>query len=743
MIRHELYKIISNKKAVFLAVLVLVLNMVLQFYVEQNKNEYTAGSYKALWEELEAQAEAEESWDRVVLHLSERIEVFSETPRAERESLVIYTDSFLAENALFEDVYEEISFQADYPGYLAGVESSADAFMSISLFGKVDGYSYADILKMKNEYAGMERKELIPEQSAGMELAASTGVTDLLALVLILFVAVMLWLKEKEQNMMLLIRTTYNGRIKLAASKLAVLVFTCVFAGVGLYGGNALAGAVMYGLGDLTRPLATVYDYGHTLWEISAGGFLVLNVVFKIIAYIWVALLMSAVCCKSGGPAAAFGGMVLLGAVGCVMYYNISPVSVWKSFKYLNTFGVLKTEFIFLDYRGLNIFGNPVDYRVCMAVMLPAGLVLFMVLTVVFFIDYVIKGKRRAGYAVVQKIKTVFISLRRRTERHTALLLHELHRIFMCHKGIIVLAVLVFFIADDAKPYEVSYLSMEDYCEHVYLEELQGPVTDEKLEYIESEEKRVKSPSGKYERAQKEALVLVKRRLSYIEKNEGACFVYEEPHNRLVADYGHTPDLLRAVTALIPVVLIMPYFFAPDLQNGVNRITDVTLRGKRKLKTMRYVTGVVFALAIAAVAHLSYFVQIMVSYGVDAEVFSYPVNSIPHLAEFGSTINLGTYYLITYAIKILAAVAGAFLVYGLSKLLKSQTYAMLAGFLLLVVPFLVAMYDQRIMYAAYPFSAALGNLFVQEKAAAVTCAVTIVLVTAVMWAVLHRKVRKS
>ncbi len=739
MIRHELYKIISNRTVVFLTVMVLVLNVLLQLYVEQDDNGYTADSYKTLWEELLVEAEDEGSWENVVSGLSERLSVFTEGTRDERIAAITYTDSIIAEEALLSKVYAEISFQADYPGYLAGVDAAADYYKTIALFGNVDGYAYRNILKMKELYAEIERIDLVPEPSAGIELAASTGVTDILALVIILFVAVMLWLKEREQNMMVLIRTTYNGRLKLAASKLMALVFVCVFLGIGLYGGNALAGAFMYGLGDLGRPLATVYDYGHTLWEVSAGAFLVLNVIFKIIAYIWIALLISAICCKFTGSAPAFGVIVLFGAAGCLMYYEISPLSIWKTFKYLNPFAVLKTELFFMDYMDLNFLENPVDYRVCTSVMMAMGFVLFTWLIVIFFTDYVLKGRKRAGLAVLRKLAAVFVGMRRIIEKHTVLLWHELHRIFICHKAVIVIAVLVFFVVHDARTYEINYMSLENYYEHMYLNELEGPVTDEKLAYIEAEEERVKSLSGEHARAQRDALRLIRSRLSYIERNEGAYLVYEAPHERLTARYGSSTDLLRAVTALIPMILVMPYFFAPDLQTGVCKVTDVTLRGKKKLKTMRYIVGTLLTLAIALVAHLSYFVQIIASFGVDMEVFSYPVNSIPHLAKFGSEMNLGTYYMITYTLKILATVAGAFLVYGLSKLLKSQAYATLAGFIVLVVPFLVAMYDYRIIYATYPFSAALGNLFVQEKAAMAACVATVVAMTAMLWAVNRRR----
>ncbi len=740
MIKHELYKIISSKTVILLVTVVFVINIILLCYTEQEQRGYSAEAYKVLWEEAQALADSEGSWNSVIEWLSEKLEVFSVGRYTDWLAGLTYTGDISAEKALLSDVYEEIDFMSDYPGYLAGIDEAAETYKTISLFGKVDGYAYANIMMMTEAYANIERKELTPTPSAGMEMAASTGVTDILALIVILMVAVMLWIKEREQGMMLLIRTTSGGRLRLATAKIAVLVVVCIFLGIGLYGGNALAGAIMYGLGDLSRPLANVNDYGHTLWEISAGGFLILNALFKVIAYIWIALFMSAICCKLTSSVAAFGGIVAFGAVGCLMYYKIPYLSLWAALKYLNPFGVLKTELLFRDYRSLNFFDNPVDYRMCMAVLLSLGMILFIVLTIKFFTDYVLKGRRRASVAIIRRLERVYISIRRRLEVHTSLFFHEIHRIFVHYMGIIVLGVLVFIVADDAAPYTVKYTSLNSYCEYLYFEELQGPVTQEKLEYIAAEEERVTSSSDDYDKAQKQALRSIRSRLSYIESHDGAYLVYEVPHNRLMASHGSGTDLMRAVMALIPIVLIMPCFFAPDLQSGVNRITDVTLRGK-KLGRMRYIIGIVLAVLIAVLVHLAYFAQVMVSYGVDAEVFSYPINSIPQLAVFGNNITIGMYYIIIYTIKTMAVVAGAFLIYGLSRLIKSQAYTTLASLMILVVPFLVAMYDRKIIYAAYPFSAALGNLFVQEKSAGIVCVVMVLVVSATVRIINHIKIK--
>ena len=735
MLKHELYKIISTKAIVFLTALVLIINVLLLWQMEKDKTTYTADEYMTEWAAIIAEAEVS-GWEAVLAGFADKLAAFDETGLNAQERYALRNSESYHMKSLYTDIQTELEFLTDYKGYLDGIDKAAERYEKIALFGRTDGYAYRDIMKMRTLYADIERIELVPAPSAGVEMAATSGITDILALVVLLCIAVTVWLKEREQNMMLLLRTTYRGRVSLAASKLAVMVISCMFLGVGLYGGNALAASLMYGgLGDLTRPLASVYDYGHTLWEISVGEFLVLNALFKITAYIWVSLLISAVCCKLTSSVAAFGGIVLFGAADCLMYYKIPYLSTMVAFKYLNPFAVLKTELLFADYNGLNFFEYPVDYRVCMAVLLPVGIILFTVLAVKFFTDYIIKGAKRKKWIfarAVSGVRSLVVRLRRKLEKHTALLGHELYRVLVCYGAGLVLVVLVVFVIHDSKPYEVKYSSLEYYCEHMYLNELKGPVTDEKLAYIEAEQERVRKLSDEYSRAQMKALMMIRSRVSYAQRNEGACLIYDAPHNRLTAAYGNNADFMRMVVCMVPLTLIMPCFFAPDLQTGVCKVTDVTRRGKRGLKCMRYITGTVLAVLTALVANIPYFVQVMISYEVDTEVLSYPINSLQHLSGLGNVMSIGMYYVIIYALRVIFTVLGAFFIYGLSRLLKSQAYTTLAGFMVLVVPVLAVMYDIRLEPVMLPYSMALGNMFMQDKTAAVWCMAAVVLVSAAM-----------
>ena len=745
MIRHELYKLITTKGVAVMLVAVFVINVALLWWFEKDKTSYKAYEYTALWEELDAIAE-QSGWTKAVEELENRLSELDTTGLKKEEIQAIRSRADYYKKELYEEVLEEISFQQDYIGYLESVDKKVKQYSAMTIFGNADSFVYRDLMKMQKAYAGIERIELTPAPSSGVEMAASSGVTDILALVVLLFIAVTVWLKEKEQNIMLLLRTAYRGRLSLAGSKLALVVMACVFVGVGLYGCNIIVAMAMFGLGDLNRPLASVCDYGHTLWEITAGEFLLLNMFFKIMAYIWVMLLISVVCCRLSRTITAFGGIVAAGAVSCLMYYKISPFSKYMALKYLNPFALLKTELLLKEYNSLKFFEYPVDYRLCIAVLLIFGIIVFALLVLKLFTAYVIRGVGRIKsmlIRIVGGIGRIFVWLRRITERHTILCGHELYRIFICHGAMLALIVFALFIANDSKTYSIAYSGLSNYYRDMYIDILEGPLTDEKLAYIEEEEEYAKTVSGDEGKAQQTALTDIRDKVSYIEENEGACFVNEDPHKIIMSVYHNRRDILHALLCMLAVALVMPCFFAPDLQTGMYKLTEITRYGRRRLSCMRYMMGTVLAIIVALTVHMLYFRQVIVAYDVDSEVFSYPINSIENFKELGSTMSIGTYYIIIYVLKVIFTVCGAFLIYGLSRLIKSQAFTTLAGFVVLAGPMVAALYDGRLEIIMYPFSAALGNLFVKDVAAAVTCMVTVVIVAVVLRVVFKKRAKNS
>lgn len=725
MIRQELYKVFVKKSTVFFIAVLLILNMAQLVYIDKKANSWTFSAYTRAWRSMEKYAEdgtdrhcAMQEW------LKERsdaaLAAIALKDEAAKSAASVYTDNVYTETRLLARLEQEVGFALGYGEYLAGVDEAARRYEMLSVFSKSDSYAYRDIMKMQKLYGRIERKTLEPAPSAGVRLATHSDVTDILALVILLYLTVTVWLKEREQNMLLLLRTTRNGRIRLALCKLAVLAISCVGTGVLLYGINMLTAGVMYDFGDFSRPLASVYEYGHTLWEITVGEFMVLNVIIKILGYIFIMLLLSVICLCVQSSVAAFSGIIAAGAAGCLMYYKIPALSVWATFKYLNTFAVLKTEMLFEGYKGLNFFGYPIDYRQCIAVLFGAGFIVFSMLMVKLFTGCAVKNNRRLPKAL-GKVRRLAAGLRSCTGRHTSVLLHELHRIFVCQGVLAITVVAAVLIIADSRPGPVRYVNERAYYTALYLKQLEGPVTEEKLAFVEEEETRVRESSDDSKDARKDALRLVRERIGYLLENKGACFIYDAPHNMLVAEAGNGADFMRALYVMMLLVLCMPCFFAPDLQNGMYRIIGVTAKGRRKLKRMRYVLGTVLAAGFALLVHLPKFRQILLSYGVRREVMSYPAGSIPYLEKFGTDISVGMYYLLLLLLWIASAIMGAFLMHRLAWWIKSPAYTMLAGVVILMFPLLIALYSREIIYTAYPYSMFAGNLFLQDKNAALVC----------------------
>jgi len=731
VIKQELYKVFVNKSTLLFIVVLLAFNIVQLVYLDNKANPWPASAYTEAWRDIEELLEDETAGRTIVQdRLKERSLAVALARVSEDEDVkaaaAVYTGDVYTELQLLSRIQTEVDFALGYNEYLASVEEAARRYEMLAVFSEPNGYAYREIMKMQEVYGKVSEKTLEPVPSAGVRLATHSDVTDILALVLFLYLTVTVWLKEREQNMLLLLRTAKNGRVRLALCKLAVLVVSCVGAGVLLYGSNLVVAGIRYDLGDMSRPLASVFEYGHTLWEITVGEFLVIGMLFKILSYVFIMLLLSVICLCVHSSIAAFAGIIAVGAAGCLMYYNIPALSVWASLKYLNPFAVLKTEMLFEGFEGLDFFGYPIDQRLCIVVLFVVGYVAFSIIAVRLFIDYIIKGKRRLP-RFFERIKGFVAALRRKLERHTSVLLHELHRILVCHGVLVVIAIAAVLIISDTRPEPVRYYSEKFYYMAQYLKKLEGPVTDEKRAFIEAEEARVERPANDTEDAQKDALRLIRERLEYLDANEGAYFIYDTPHNELTAEYSNNSDFLQAVYVMIFLVLCMPCFFAPDLQNGMYRIVEVTAKGRRSLKRLRYTLGCVLTVSFVVFLYLSKFLQLMISHEVKTEVFEYPVNSIPHLEALGAGMSVGGYYVVIHLLRLVAAVMGMLLIYRLSRWIKSPSYTMFAGIIVLMFPLLVALYSRGLIYAAYPHSMFAGNLFIQERIAAIVGVVAWVL----------------
>ncbi len=741
MFKHELYKILYNKTSIAFIIIIFLANVMQLVWVENYNYGYTTSAYCAIWDDIDSRTDdSTEEWQMTYNELvSEYLNMYNSRLDESVIFSMKYTDSIAWEMLLYSRVMNEIESSLGYTEYLNGIEITKKRYEALGSLMDKDNYVYRNLMRTAELYADLEPITLIPESSAGVEMAVGSNVTDFLALALFMFFGISVWMKEKEQGVLNLIKTTKNGRTKLAATKIGTLVTVCAVCGTILYISNIIISELCYGLGDLTRTIATVDDYRGTLWRISVWEFLLFNLLIKLAAYIWLALLMSIVCVGMSNSIAAFGTIALMCAGSYVMYTGIPALSAFAVFKYLNPFGMIKTELIFQEFRGINILGYPFDYRKCVAVVLVVGCILFTAVTVKLFVRPTIASNNLIP-KLAGRILAIFIKLRRKFERHVSITGHEFYRIFISG-GIIwvVMAALVIQISSN-QTYRVGYRNLSEYYQRQYLEELSGPLTDEKIAFIESEQERLKRPADETEQEQRKAIdEIAASRLSYLESNKGTYFVYDEPFGLLTAASAWNDDLSQAVFYMILLSLAMPLFFAPEWQTGMRKVVSVALHGKRKLVHVRHIMGVLLVSAFSLITYLPPFLQTFLSYEMNWETFTYPVGSLPHLESFGTTMSIGTYLIIMYALRLAAGILAAMFIYKISAFIKSHIYTMATAFAVLLIPTLMACLDNSLAFVMYPYSAFAGNQFMQSGAAAVTCIMTVVAITVILMLVGRRR----
>ncbi len=182
MIKHELYKLITTKPVMIFIIAVLFANIFILYQAESRSKEYSPAEYNEFWDELTAEA-SEKGWDVILEDYDIRFEEFDMTGLSSAERYEFKQSGTYHRKSLYEDVKEELEFQLGYAAYLEGIEAAAKRYEMMALFGDTDSYAYREIMKIKEAYSSMDRIELKPAQSAGIEMAASSVITDILAVV--------------------------------------------------------------------------------------------------------------------------------------------------------------------------------------------------------------------------------------------------------------------------------------------------------------------------------------------------------------------------------------------------------------------------------------------------------------------------------------------------------------------------------------------------------------------------------
>ena len=255
IIKFEFLKIFTNKLFIFTILALILANIIIIHITNKlNENEIPNSAYKLLNMEIKdlseeekgdlIESEYEKNYAYNIINNIKNLEnsendymrEYSESIKQENINLYEkYIDDF--ENATYKytgDIGKEFSFweeikneyeeSKNYTQIVKDILDKAENLETISIFkDSQDDFSSKNIKDTAKEYEKMQNTEVTFTPSKGINTFTQMGVTDIFVILLIFVIAVIIIYEEREKNLLILIKSTKNGRSKTIFSKILLM----------------------------------------------------------------------------------------------------------------------------------------------------------------------------------------------------------------------------------------------------------------------------------------------------------------------------------------------------------------------------------------------------------------------------------------------------------------------------------------------------------------------------------------
>ena len=684
VLKNELRKTFGKRTLLLLAA-ICALNIVLMVSGEGRKGYYfSARDYKELY-----LAEAmKESTDDALAYIGSMVEGIGEG---------VYTREYY----LLRYVNKELEAVKGYRDYIEGVATSAKRLGSMSIFSSGDSFSKKNMEKTAGVYAALPEIETQPGPQRGIAMASDNPGGTVLALIFSVFVCFSIVTRERELGSLMLTRTTFHGYLRHGAAKLSCCFVSSVLAVIVLEASGWITGEVMYGLGNLSRPIQSVMEFQPCVFEVSVLGFAVVQTLFK--AFYVSALVTIVFFAVSAGASYIKLIAILAAVLGSegAAYALISGNSASGLLKHINIFSGLDSDKLLGDYMNINMFGNPVWLLPVVIGFLVFILVVFSVLGLwaYYRLDAIPQGRVRL------KLKIV-------SERTVRVFVHELYRFFFCEKAaLIIMAFAVLRLVTFSQVTEI-FTSREEMYYKQYMLKLEGYYGQDKENAINQEEKdyeeltrkaqeamaKTEDPvvlsliSAKYqeESGKYSALGMVENHASYL-KEQGGAFVYDSGYKLLTGDdRGKRDGSILWIMASLMMAACMAFLIAPDYQTGTDRLIRATENGRSRLFFKRELIGTGALAVLFAICYVPFILSTLKAYG--SMGISYPACSMEHLSWCPEWVTIRGYILMLNIFRFFMLWVEMNILFVISAKVRSISYTLAAGVGLFAVPPLIMMF---------------------------------------------------
>lgn len=754
LIYFELKKIWNKKSFVFITCLLLIINIFFLWYTNlENEKRPSLSSYKMFQTEILNMSESEKEEyvrkfkkdidgiyfviDLLNMQKNEIGSSFVEqelnaNPRVFETYYEIYksgnylhfTSSLEQEQIFINEIYNEQVKVSGYDDYLEGIKKDKGKLEGISIFNNQDenNFSTRNIKKSAKDYSGLNSSNVkfIPSKTI-VSTIENIGTDILLILITFLFIGNLIT-EEKEKKLFYVTRSTKYGVVHSIFAKIIALFIHCIIFSILLFSINYLFFGIFGGFNDLGIELQSLAPYMESNFNGSILEYLIISILTKGIVVFGIGTIITAICIISDSMILPYILGISFLSISWLFYKIIPAVSSLNIIKHLNIFGILKTENLYGSYLNFNFFEYPISRITFSWIMIVGLLGLGIFLCIKFFL----KGKslelKRSTKNFILKFKP-----------HTSLFKHELYKILITNKGIIIILIFSLLICYNELQRRYSPSLQEQYYQNIMLK-LEGKPTEEKTELIKTEKSRFDEAFSKISEIDEqiakgeindttgEAMKVkwysitafyptfekVLEQDKYVKENDGN-YIYDTGYLYLfgVMDEGILNDFILLT---LSIIFMFCNVMAIEYQNKAVNILQATNKGKKAIIKTKVKATIIIVLLFCILPFVCRFISVSSTFPINGFLLSAKDISIYHNLSSGILV-IGL-ILLKIFIQVFSGIILAMLILTISAWKKNNVQTIFLGLLILFVPLVLVLlgFEYMRLFSLYPlYSYTFGN----------------------------------
>lgn len=715
MTAGEFKKLIRNRRLVLIVISVVILNAVCSLYMSYNRADKTTGltardlsrafSFYVKDSAEETLEVLEEKQDAIMgLWIDESGNVRIPSEEQIRE-LTPATGSLAKELNCITAIYEYAEQIEGYGEYLAGIQKNAEEIKQ-SPFARRADYTIRNIDDTAARYRGLGPEGVVLYNYFGAESVLNNSISVFIVLAAALYFCLELFVSDKYDGTLALIKTTKNSRRKLFAAKATVLCVLVFFVFTVVYASNVAIAARVYGLGDLSVRIQSVAGYYTSPWDMRVGGCMVFSYAAGLLGTIALALLISLFCIATGSIIGSVGLTAGVFLIEFAAYRFIPYHSPFSLVSRINLFSLADVRGIFADYANINICNYPVNDLACAVISF----------VIVLLLGTVLGNKAWDSMKVINESRTGVKLREKKTARVRSAFGYEMKKLLVHSKG----AVCVAFLLAAEILFCVSfgtYESNSDRWYERYSEGLTGPYStetqaamdgiDAKFEEIKRQidEYQEKAASGEisadYAKYLIEAITpgadqttghrKAKAQFEYVKSQiqggKASEYVPTVPYEKLL---DRNEEILCSVPLFLIISVCIPVYASIEKRYGMGSIITSTSEGiARVLKKKRLVVAV-FSVAAVVLAYAPRVVMKLVTFPL--QMLGSPANSLECFGSVPDWISIGFILLAIAALRLLAISIYCLLLFAVSRNSARPTLVIVLSLIVSLLPCLMNLY---------------------------------------------------